>query len=60
MTDQSPPPLDFFTFPRQALAEARNRLPGVSSVHRQRGWSWAGFRLQFVLWISGPLEGKIY
>jgi DNA-binding MarR family transcriptional regulator len=81
MTDQSPPPLDFFTFPRHALAEARNRLPGVdtdamrmilmlyrltnavvydleSSVHRHRGWSWAGFRLQFVLWISGPLEAK--
>lgn len=29
-----------------------------SSVHRRHGWSWAGFRLLFVLWISGPLEGK--
>lgn len=29
-----------------------------SSVHRPRGWSWAGFRLLFVLWTSGPLEGK--
>jgi DNA-binding MarR family transcriptional regulator len=29
-----------------------------SSVHRPRGWSWAGFRLLFVLWISGPVEGK--
>jgi DNA-binding MarR family transcriptional regulator len=81
MTEQSPPPLDFLTFPRHALAEARHRLPELdvdamrlilmlhrvtnalvydleSSVHRPRGWSWAGFRLLFVLWISGPLEGK--
>lgn len=80
MTDQSPP-LDFLTFPRHALAEARQRLPELdadamrlvlmlhrvtnalvydleSSVHRPHGWSWAGFRLLFVLWISGPLEGK--
>jgi DNA-binding MarR family transcriptional regulator len=29
-----------------------------SSVHRPRGLSWAGFRLLFALWISGPLDAK--
>ncbi|WP_330255509.1 MarR family transcriptional regulator [Nocardia sp. NBC_00565] len=29
-----------------------------SSVHRPRGWSWPGFRILFVLWLAGPLEGK--
>ncbi|OZM74652.1 MarR family transcriptional regulator [Amycolatopsis antarctica] len=29
-----------------------------SSVHRPRGWSWPGFRVLFVLWLAGPLEGK--
>jgi DNA-binding MarR family transcriptional regulator len=29
-----------------------------SSVHRPRGWSWAGFRVLFVLWLAGPLESK--
>ncbi len=29
-----------------------------SSVHRPHGWSWAGFRLLFVLWLSGPLDAK--
>ncbi|MFC6882611.1 MULTISPECIES: MarR family winged helix-turn-helix transcriptional regulator [Actinomadura] len=29
-----------------------------STVHRPRGWSWAGFRVLFVLWLAGPLEGK--
>lgn len=27
-----------------------------SSVHRPQGWSWAGFRVLFVLWLAGPLE----
>ena len=27
-----------------------------STVHRPAGWSWAGFRVLFVLWTSGPLE----
>ncbi|MEX0428776.1 MarR family winged helix-turn-helix transcriptional regulator [Nocardioides sp. DS6] len=30
-----------------------------SSVHRPAGWSWAGFRLVFVLWMAGPLEARI-
>jgi DNA-binding MarR family transcriptional regulator len=25
-----------------------------SSVHRPAGWSWAGFKLLFALWIGGP------
>lgn len=29
-----------------------------SSIHRPAGWSWAGFRLLFVLWLAGPLEAK--
>ncbi|MFC4944501.1 MarR family winged helix-turn-helix transcriptional regulator [Pseudonocardia sp. GCM10023141] len=29
-----------------------------SSVHRPHGWSWAGFRVLFVLWLIGPLEAK--
>ncbi|WP_162795785.1 MarR family winged helix-turn-helix transcriptional regulator [Nonomuraea lactucae] len=29
-----------------------------SSVHRPRGWSWAGFRVLFVIWLAGPLEAK--
>lgn len=29
-----------------------------STVHRPRGWSWGGFRVLFVLWLSGPLEAK--
>jgi DNA-binding MarR family transcriptional regulator len=27
-------------------------------VHRPRGLTWAGFRLLFTLWISGPLEPR--
>ena len=29
-----------------------------STVHRPAGWSWSGWRLLFVLWIAGPLDGK--
>lgn len=29
-----------------------------TSVHRPAGWSWAGFRLLFALWLAGPLEAK--
>ncbi|WP_314173848.1 MarR family winged helix-turn-helix transcriptional regulator [Streptomyces winkii] len=29
-----------------------------SSVHRPRGWSWGGFRVLFVVWLTGPVEGK--
>jgi len=27
-----------------------------AEVHRPAGWSWAGFRAMFALWVSGPLE----
>lgn len=29
-----------------------------SSVHRPAGWSWAGFRIMFALWVAGPREAK--
>lgn len=29
-----------------------------STVHRRYGWSWAGFRVMFVLWTAGPQEFK--
>jgi DNA-binding MarR family transcriptional regulator len=29
-----------------------------SSVHRPSGWSWAGFRVLFVLWLAGPCDAK--
>jgi DNA-binding MarR family transcriptional regulator len=29
-----------------------------STVHRPRGFTWAGFRLMFALWIAGPLDAK--
>ncbi|MGX4688427.1 MarR family winged helix-turn-helix transcriptional regulator [Streptomyces sp. JNUCC 63] len=29
-----------------------------STVHRPAGWSWSGFRLLYVLWVSGPLEAR--
>lgn len=37
-----------------------NRITGdvESTVHRPRGLTWAGFRLLFTLWISGPLEPR--
>ncbi|MBQ0985023.1 winged helix-turn-helix transcriptional regulator [Streptomyces sp. F63] len=29
-----------------------------STVHRPRGWSWPGFRVLFVIWLTGPVEAK--
>jgi DNA-binding MarR family transcriptional regulator len=29
-----------------------------STVHRPSGWSWAGFRLLFALWVLGPVEAN--
>lgn len=29
-----------------------------STVHRPRGWSWPGFRVLFVLWLTAPVEAK--
>ena len=27
-----------------------------TNVHRPLGWSWAGFRIMFVVAVAGPLE----
>jgi len=37
-----------------------NRLVGdlEAHVHRPMGWSWAGFRILFTLWVAGPLEPR--
>jgi DNA-binding MarR family transcriptional regulator len=37
-----------------------NRLVGdlETEVHRPMGWSWAGFRILFTLWVAGPLEPR--
>ncbi|MFE2119121.1 MarR family winged helix-turn-helix transcriptional regulator [Rhodococcus aetherivorans] len=29
-----------------------------STVHRPQGWSWPGFRVLFMLWLSGPSDAK--
>lgn len=29
-----------------------------SAVHRPSGWTWAGFRLLFALWVDGPMDAK--
>lgn len=29
-----------------------------SAVHRPSGWTWAGFRLLFALWVEGPMDAK--
>jgi DNA-binding MarR family transcriptional regulator len=29
-----------------------------STVHRPHGWSWPGFRVLFVLWLTAPVEAK--
>ncbi|MFC5997063.1 MarR family winged helix-turn-helix transcriptional regulator [Pseudonocardia hispaniensis] len=29
-----------------------------STVHRPRGWSWPGFRVLFVVWLTAPVEAK--
>lgn len=29
-----------------------------STVHRPRGWSWAGFRVLFAVWLTGTVEAK--
>ena len=29
-----------------------------SAVHRPRGWTWPGFRVLFVVWLTAPVEAK--
>jgi DNA-binding MarR family transcriptional regulator len=40
------------------LLRASTRIFGhlESVVHRPAGWSLAGFRIMFTLWVAGPLE----
>ena len=42
------------------LVRAANRVVGdlEATVHRPAGWSWAGFRVMFALWVEGPLEPR--
>lgn len=39
------------------LTRLHHRLSrDFESVHRRRGWTWAGFRIMNVLWAVGPAE----
>lgn len=29
------------------------------NVHRPAGWTWAGFRILFTVWIVGPIEPRV-
>ncbi|MGH9243656.1 MAG: MarR family winged helix-turn-helix transcriptional regulator [Acidimicrobiales bacterium] len=42
------------------LVRTANRMINdlETKVHRQAGWSWAGFRVMFTIWVSGPLEPR--
>jgi DNA-binding MarR family transcriptional regulator len=28
------------------------------TVHRPSGWSWAGFRVMFIIWMAGEIEAR--
>jgi DNA-binding MarR family transcriptional regulator len=41
------------------LIRAADRIAGdLETVHRRIGWSWAGFRVAFWVWLLGPLEPR--
>jgi DNA-binding MarR family transcriptional regulator len=42
------------------LVRTANRMVSdlEGGVHREAGWSWAGFRVMFTVWVSGPLEPR--
>jgi DNA-binding MarR family transcriptional regulator len=41
------------------LIRAADRIAGdLETVHRRLGWSWAGFRVGFWVWLLGPLEPR--
>jgi DNA-binding MarR family transcriptional regulator len=41
------------------LTKLFNRIgQDFESVHRQLGWSWAGFRIMSLLWATGPMEAR--
>lgn len=42
-----------------ALFRAADRITyDLEAVHRAIGWSWAGFRVLFWVWLMGPLEPR--
>jgi DNA-binding MarR family transcriptional regulator len=41
------------------LVKLFNRMSqDFESVHRQFGWTWAGFRIMSLLWATGPMEAR--
>lgn len=42
------------------LVRTANRIISdlEAQVHRTAGWSWAGFRVMFTIWVAGPLEPR--
>ncbi len=42
------------------LVRTANRMVNdlETRIHREAGWSWAGFRVMFTIWVSGPLEPR--
>jgi DNA-binding MarR family transcriptional regulator len=42
------------------LVRVTNEIVGdlEMTVHRPKGWSWAGFRIMFAVMIAGPLEPR--
>jgi DNA-binding MarR family transcriptional regulator len=42
------------------LVRAANSLIQASEdkIHRPSGWSWAGFRVMYIIWISGEITAR--
>src|SRR2546423_616302 len=42
------------------LVRVTNEIVGdlEMTVHRPKGWSWAGFRIMFAVMVAGPLEPR--
>src|SRR4051812_30717922 len=40
---------------RAALAHVQE---SEARVHRSAGWSWAGFRIMYIIWILGEVEAR--
>jgi DNA-binding MarR family transcriptional regulator len=42
------------------LTRAANALVQASeeSIHRKHGWSWAGFRVMFIIWLFPTIEAR--
>jgi DNA-binding MarR family transcriptional regulator len=51
--------LDSFLAMFNLLRTANRMVSDLETrVHREAGWSWAGFRVMFTVWVSGPLEPR--